>query len=162
MFGFVQDCSISTANALEILQPCTKPLIHGSASVMFGFVQDCSISTANALEILQSYTKLCTQFMLVLQLCLAHKIWMIILHSCVAHEIQVTIIDRLYTGQPYWLIRYTGLSFGKIYNIYLSHQLNLQRKKKSDLCDIRLVSYQFRHLWYLYITIFFVFIFSKP
>ena len=45
-----QDCSISIANALEILQSCTKPSIDGLA-------QDCSISIANALEILQSCTK---------------------------------------------------------------------------------------------------------
>ena len=28
--GLVQDCSISIANTLEILQPCTKPLISAS------------------------------------------------------------------------------------------------------------------------------------
>ena len=70
--GSVQDCSISTANALEILQSCTKPsmlercnssvLAHryidmGSRMHVDGSVQDCSISTANAVEILQSCTK---------------------------------------------------------------------------------------------------------
>ena len=30
MNGLVQDCSISTANALEILQSCTKPVIYMS------------------------------------------------------------------------------------------------------------------------------------
>ena len=31
--GFVQDCSISSANALEILQSCSKPLIYYLLSV---------------------------------------------------------------------------------------------------------------------------------
>ena len=50
MDHLMQDCSISIANALEILQPCTKQSIDS-------LVQDCSISIANALEILQSCTK---------------------------------------------------------------------------------------------------------
>ena len=28
--GLVQDCSISITNALEILQPCTKPLVYST------------------------------------------------------------------------------------------------------------------------------------
>ena len=47
--GLVQDCSNSSANALELLQSC---------SLYFeGLVQDCSNSNANALELLQSCTK---------------------------------------------------------------------------------------------------------
>ena len=50
IFGLVQDCSNSIANALELLQSCTKPSIRG-------LVQDCSNSTANSLELLQSCAK---------------------------------------------------------------------------------------------------------
>ena len=32
--GLVQDCSISIANALEILQSCTKPLIYACYSAL--------------------------------------------------------------------------------------------------------------------------------
>ena len=69
----MQDISISSVNALEILQPCTKPAIcinglsHESYtrfSSLFccryhtdGLVQDCGISTANTLDMLQFYTK---------------------------------------------------------------------------------------------------------
>ena len=59
----VQDCSISIANALEILQSCTKLIDWFSlfeaelvAHISMSLVQDCSISTANTLEILQSYS----------------------------------------------------------------------------------------------------------
>ena len=66
---WVQDCSISSALALEILQSCNKPLILQRIVLPMTFetapnidyiddlVQYCSISIANALEILQSYTK---------------------------------------------------------------------------------------------------------
>ena len=50
--GSVQDCSISSANALEIPQSRTEPSIW-----IDGSVEDCCISSANALEILQSYTE---------------------------------------------------------------------------------------------------------
>ena len=33
--GLVQDCSNSIANALELLQSCTKPLISGSVSMFY-------------------------------------------------------------------------------------------------------------------------------
>ena len=78
--GLMQDCSISIANALEIMQSCPKPSICifrlisvwcidrsfwiDTCDEFFqhkinGLVQDCStcISIANALEILQSSTK---------------------------------------------------------------------------------------------------------
>ena len=75
--GLVQNCCISTANALEILQSCNKPSIWfwrfpgkiqhqrssyftdlwGIQAHVNGLVQDCSISTADALEIPQSCTK---------------------------------------------------------------------------------------------------------
>ena len=51
IIGLMQDCSISIADAMEILQSCTKLSIDG-------LMQDCSISIANAMEILQSCTKL--------------------------------------------------------------------------------------------------------
>ena len=37
---FVQDCSISIANALEILQSCTKPLICSSSNCHKGIIWD--------------------------------------------------------------------------------------------------------------------------
>ena len=46
--GLVQNCSNSTANALELLQ----------SGHLNGLVQDCSNSTANILELLQSCIKL--------------------------------------------------------------------------------------------------------
>ena len=56
--SLVLDCSISSANALEILQSCTKPLMCvWCTCYVDGLVLDCSISIANALEILQSCTK---------------------------------------------------------------------------------------------------------
>ena len=74
----MQDCSISIANALEILQSCTKPSIcfnlnHANLMMMFsrferrgfdGLMQDCSNPIANAPELLQSYTKpsICSRF----------------------------------------------------------------------------------------------------
>ena len=48
--GLVQDCSISIANVLELLQSCTKQ--------SDGLVQDCSNSIAKALQLPQSCTKL--------------------------------------------------------------------------------------------------------
>ena len=36
--GLVQDCSISIPNALEILQPCTKPLIYYLIHVICLFI----------------------------------------------------------------------------------------------------------------------------
>ena len=54
--GLVQDCSNYIANALELLQSCTKPsiyqLVSRLTSYMDGLVQDCSISIALAMEIL--------------------------------------------------------------------------------------------------------------
>ena len=47
--GLMQDCSNSIANALELLQFCTKPSIHG-------LVQDCNNSIANTVELLKSCT----------------------------------------------------------------------------------------------------------
>ena len=47
--GLVQDCSNSSALAMELLQSCTKPID--------GLVQDCSNSSALAMELLQSCTK---------------------------------------------------------------------------------------------------------
>ena len=77
--GSVQDCSISIANAMEILQSCTKPLIypHAQHNIYGKFhilmkldkmssahvhhfndlVQDCSISIAKTMEIPQSCPK---------------------------------------------------------------------------------------------------------
>ena len=70
--GLVQDCSISTALAVEILQSCTEPStcirdpmsIYRCANTLElhlsnidGLVQDCSISSALAVEILQSCTE---------------------------------------------------------------------------------------------------------
>ena len=43
MGGLVQDCSISSALAMELLQSCIKPPL----------VQDCSISSALAMGLLQ-------------------------------------------------------------------------------------------------------------
>ena len=51
MDGIAQDCSNSIANALELLQSCTKHL-H-----IDGLVQDCRNSIAKALELLQSCKK---------------------------------------------------------------------------------------------------------
>ena len=45
--GLVQDCSNSSALAMELLQSCTKPSSDG-------LVQDCSNSSALAMELLQS------------------------------------------------------------------------------------------------------------
>ena len=57
--GLVQDCSISSALALEILQPCMKPMIDGwvSARTIHGLAQYCGNSIANALELPQSWAK---------------------------------------------------------------------------------------------------------
>ena len=59
--SLVQDCSISIANALVILQSCAKPSMYDAFQlpvILFAEkVQDCSISIANTLEILQSCTK---------------------------------------------------------------------------------------------------------
>ena len=64
--GLVQDCSNSIADALELLQSCTKPSLccyHPPAlsisahSLVDGLMQDCSNSIADALELLQSCTK---------------------------------------------------------------------------------------------------------
>ena len=63
--ALMQDCSNSTANALELLQSCTKPSIWGWTKMMVisdslyidGLMQDCSNSTANTLELLQFCTK---------------------------------------------------------------------------------------------------------
>ena len=61
----VQDCSISRALAVEILQSCTKPLKwcmyvllgYWKCLLLDGFVQDCNNSCASAMELLQSFTK---------------------------------------------------------------------------------------------------------
>ena len=55
----VQDCSNSIANALELLQSCTKPWRLSSLTDMYEnlLVQDCSNSIANTLELLQPCTK---------------------------------------------------------------------------------------------------------
>ena len=60
----MQDCNFSSANALEILQSCTKPLIYLLFWHIDGLVQNCNISSALALEILQSCTKplICLSF----------------------------------------------------------------------------------------------------
>ena len=50
--GLVQDSNISIANALEILQSCTKPLIY----YIDGLVQERCNSIANALELHLSCT----------------------------------------------------------------------------------------------------------
>ena len=70
--GLVQDCSISMADALEMLQSCTncyvvfKQELIAPNSYDFcldqqdyvdGLVQDCSNSSALAVELLQSCTK---------------------------------------------------------------------------------------------------------
>ena len=78
--GLVQDCSNSIANAMELLQLCTKPLIYINFVYFLiwdytpekchyflpnwrhlrhfnGLVQDCSNSIANAMELLQSCAK---------------------------------------------------------------------------------------------------------
>ena len=53
--GLVEDCSISSALAVEILQSCTKPSIYGMtiprAEWMDGLVQERRNSIANALEL---------------------------------------------------------------------------------------------------------------
>ena len=51
MDALVQDCSNSSALAMELLQSCTKPSLDG-------LVQDCSNSSVLALELLPSCTKL--------------------------------------------------------------------------------------------------------
>ena len=75
--GLVQDCSNSSALAMELLQACTKPsmcitstisshllkntnfwfLAHWCEHYMDGLVQDCSNSSALAMELLQACTK---------------------------------------------------------------------------------------------------------
>ena len=59
--GLVQDCCISTASAVEILQYCIKPVLSESMVSMcnrrVGLVQGCGISSALALEIPQSCTE---------------------------------------------------------------------------------------------------------
>ena len=65
--GSVQDCSNSIANALELLQSCTKPSTsltwthqHSNWYTPHNIeclVQDCSNSSALAMELLQSCTK---------------------------------------------------------------------------------------------------------
>ena len=61
--GLVQDCSNSNVLAMELLQSCTKPLLHiftiryELQICIDSLVQDCSISFANPLEILQSCIK---------------------------------------------------------------------------------------------------------
>ena len=59
--GLVPDFNISSANALEILQSSTKPLILCYPLIYLcchkWFRPDCIISIANALEILQSCNK---------------------------------------------------------------------------------------------------------
>ena len=53
--GLVQDCSNSSALAMELLQSCTKLSI--CRIYVDGLAQDCSNSSALAMELLQSYTK---------------------------------------------------------------------------------------------------------
>ena len=55
--GLLQDCSNCIANALELLQSCTKPLILPRHKNVDGSVQGCSNSSALAVELLQSCTK---------------------------------------------------------------------------------------------------------
>ena len=51
--GFVQDCSISVVNTLEIPQSCTSHRnTFSTKGKICGLVQDCSNSSANALELL--------------------------------------------------------------------------------------------------------------
>ena len=51
--GFVQDCGISIANALEIPQSCTKPLMYcEEMRKINGLVQDCSNSIAKTLGVI--------------------------------------------------------------------------------------------------------------
>ena len=59
----MEDCSISSANALEILQSSTKASIYPCIIILEldlekfdGLVQDCSNSSALAMELLQSCT----------------------------------------------------------------------------------------------------------
>ena len=64
--GLMQDCSMSIANALEILQQIDGLMQDCSTSIadaldilqhIDNLMQDCNISIANALEILKSCTK---------------------------------------------------------------------------------------------------------
>ena len=62
--GLVQDCSNSSALAMELLQSCNEPLICctrlqylKSVNISPAYLQDCSNSSALAMELLQSCTE---------------------------------------------------------------------------------------------------------
>ena len=58
--GFVQDCSVSIAHVLQMLQSYTEPQNSTEMSIekqnLDGLAQDCGNSSAYALELPQSFT----------------------------------------------------------------------------------------------------------
>ena len=58
--GFMQDCSISIANTLEILQSCTKPSIYASVDLIMLIINVQAISLSCLITHLSTGSDLCS------------------------------------------------------------------------------------------------------